>query len=296
MEQIRKGRIIKGVGGFYTLLTDDGETYVCKARGLFRKQGLTPLPGDEAEFSVDKRKEGYIRHLLPRRNELVRPSVVNVDTLLIVISATEPEPDPELADKLLIYCGKQGIRPVIVINKCDGGETEDVKRLAAQYSDAASAVITVSAESGYGLDDLRSMLTGSTICLAGQSAVGKSSLLNALMGLQLKTGGLSEKTERGRHTTRHAELIPMPGGGLIADTPGFSMLETVSIEPEEIPGLYPDFKKYEGDCRFIGCLHASEPGCAVKKSVDEGLVDRERYARYLKILNEAIEMRRHKYD
>lgn len=291
-----KGRIIKGVGGFYTVMSEDGSPIVCKARGLFRKNGQTPLPGDYVVFTVDKKGEGYLREILPRRNELVRPAVVNVDTLLIVLSASEPQPDPELADKLLLYCEKQNIRPVIVINKCDDGETETSRDLEEQYKDAADDVVAVSAETGYGMDTLREKLAGSTICLAGQSAVGKSSMLNSLLGLNLKTGGLSEKTERGRHTTRHAELIPTPFGSLIADTPGFSMLETAPLEPEDIPGMYRDFARYEGGCRFIGCMHASEPDCAVKKAVEEGIINRERYARYLKILNEAIELRRHKYD
>ena len=154
----------------------------------------------------------------------------------------------------------------------------------------------VSAETGYGMDVLDRILKGRTICLAGQSAVGKSSLLNKLMGLELKTGELSAKTERGRHTTRHAELIPMQNGALIADTPGFSMLETIPAEPEEIPRMYKDFSEYASLCRFVGCMHVSEPDCAVKKAAADGLVNKERYARYVKIVNEAIELRRHKYD
>ncbi|MBO4848697.1 MAG: ribosome small subunit-dependent GTPase A [Clostridia bacterium] len=296
MEQIRHGRIIKGVGGFYTVLCGDGKRYVCKARGLFRKHGETPLPGDMVELTVDKKGEGYLKAISPRENELLRPAIANVDMLLIVLSAREPEPDPELADKLLLYCAKQHIRPVLVINKCDEGANGACADIMKQYAGALDDIVAVSAETGYGMDELRELLSGKTICLAGQSAVGKSSLLNTLLGLELKTGELSQKTERGRHTTRHAELIPMPGGGLIADTPGFSMLETVPAEPEEIPRMYREFGEYGGMCRFIGCMHISEPDCAVKQAVAEGRVDKERYSRYVKIVNEAIESRRHKYD
>lgn len=295
MELSLTGRIIKGVGGFYTVLCPDDSRYVCKARGLFRKTGETPLPGDRVRITVDKKGSGFIVEIFPRKNELLRPAVANVDMLLIVLSASEPLPDLELADKLLIYCKKQGIRPVLVINKCDEGENDESREIKKQYSGALEDIVCVSAETGYGIGALEELLTGSTICLAGQSAVGKSSILNALLGLELKTGELSAKTERGRHTTRHAELLNMPGGGLIADTPGFSMLESVQLEPEEIPGMYPEFVEC-GSCRFPGCMHVSEPDCAVKAALNEGRIDKSRYERYKKIAAEAIELRRHKYD
>lgn len=238
--------------------------------------------------------------IFERKNALLRPAVANVDKLLIVIAAAEPEPDLELVDKLLLYCAKLGIAPVLVINKCDCGVNTAVERLLAQYRDAAFdedfATAAVSAETGWGMERLEELLTGNTICLAGQSAVGKTSLLNALLGLELETGGLSAKTERGRHTTRHAELLQMKNGGLIADTPGFSMLETLPLEPEEMPRLYGEYKPYDGQCRFIGCMHLSEPDCAVKQAVAEGRISAERYERYKKLANEAIEARRHRYD
>ena len=296
MEKEKTGRIIKGVGGFYTVLCPDGSEHTCKARGLFRKQGMTPLPGDRVLITVDNKGAGYLQEILPRTNELLRPAVANVDVLLIVVSASEPLPDLELADKLLLYCAKQGIRPVLVINKCDGGETAPALDIKAQYEGALDDIALVSAETGFGVQELLKELSGLTVCLAGQSAVGKSSLINALLGLELETGELSAKTERGRHTTRHAQLIQTPEGGLIADTPGFSMLESVPLEPEEIPRIYREFTRLEGGCRFIGCLHISEPDCAVKEALAEGSINRERYARYVKITNEAIEARRHRYD
>lgn len=296
--EILQGKIIKGVGGFYTVKSENSGLCVCKARGLFRKNGEVPMPGDNVEFSIDGKGQGFILRILPRKNALVRPAAANVDKLLIVLAATEPEPDLELADKLLLYCAKLNIVPIIVINKCDFGENETAQSIKRQYTSCGDppAVVCVSAESGFGMDELRTMLTGDTICLAGQSAVGKTSMLNALLGLSRETGGLSAKTERGRHTTRHAELLELPGGGLIADTPGFSMLESVPLEPEEIPCMYGEFAEYKGMCRFMGCMHLSEPDCAVKEAVAEGRIPPERYERYKKLVNEALEARRHRYD
>ena len=291
--------IIKGVGGFYTLCTEDGERYTCKARGVFRNRGEVPLPGDRAEFSVDKKRQGFITSLLPRKNVLLRPAVANVDKLLIVVAATEPEADLELVDKLLVYCVKLGVAPVIVINKCDNGSEDAADVIMKQYEVVCrygGAIVTVSAETGYGIESLKNIIGGDTVCLAGQSAVGKTSLINLLLGLSLETGGLSRKTERGRHTTRHAELLPDSSGGYIVDTPGFSMLESLPLEPEELPNTYYEFNDYKGLCRFTGCMHISEPDCAVKAAVEKGEISSERYLRYKKLANEAIEARRHKYD
>lgn len=293
------GKIVKGVGGFYTVRTPDGINRTCKARGLFRKQGEVPLPGDNVEFTLDRKDQGFIIRLLPRRNALLRPAVANVDKLLIVTAATEPEPDLELVDKLLVYCAKLGITPVIVVNKCDGGVNERARSIIAQYEplrESGGGIAAVSASTGFGMEGLNALLAGDTVCLAGQSAVGKTSLINALLGLSLETGELSHKTERGRHTTRHAELIPDRAGGLIADTPGFSMLESLPLEPEDIPGTYCEFTRYKGLCRFTGCMHVSEPDCAVKQAVRNGEISNERYERYKKLVNEALEARRHKYD
>lgn len=290
------GKIIKGVGGFYTVITDEGERFTCKARGLFRKLGIIPVPGDNVVFTVDKKGLGFIQEILPRVNELIRPAAANVDVLLIVVSAKEPLPDLELVDKLLLYCAKQRIRPVLAINKCDGGVNGASQRIAEQYKGAQLEIISVSAETGYRIDGLSELMSGCTICLAGQSAVGKSSLINRLLGLELSTGELSAKTERGKHTTRHAELIPTPYGGYIADTPGFSMLESVRIEPEEIPAMYPEFDAYKNRCRFMGCMHISEPDCSVKEAVSKGAINKDRYSRYVKIANEATEERKHRYD
>lgn len=296
MEQSLKGKILRGVGGFYSVLSDDGKVYVCKARGLFRKLGVVPLPGDNVVFSVNVKGEGYLMEILERYNELIRPAVANIDALMIVVSANDPIPDFDLVDKLLIFCRIKSITPILVINKCDSGVNETVRTIVREYDKALESIIPVSAETGYGLENLSAYMCGNTVCLAGQSAVGKSSLINKLLGLELKTGELSAKTDRGRHTTRHAELIETPFGGTIVDTPGFSMLDSLPLEPERIPDLYPEFSEQKGACRFLGCMHLSEPDCVIKQMVDKGEISLGRYTRYVKIMKEALEARRHKYD
>ncbi len=312
-KEYKTGRIIKGIGGFYTVLLSDGTSCVCKARGLFRKQGVTPLIGDMAEIELNSAQSkmdgraadgaaasGCLSRILPRKNELVRPAVSNIDRLFAVIAASRPQPDLLLIDKLLLLCEKYGIEPIIVINKCDEAEGADIEALRAEYEKTEYPILAVSAETGEGLAELRQRLAGAVICLAGQSAVGKSSLLNALIpGIKLAVGGLSEKTERGRHTTRHTELIPLDEtGGAVLDTPGFSFLETLELDEAEIRLLYPELRGMEEGCRFNGCLHVSEPGCCVKKAMagKHPPIHKNRYERYIRLVNEAIERRKHKYD
>lgn len=289
------GLILKGVGGFYTLLSD-GTRYVCKARGRFRKDGIKPLPGDTADFSYAG-GEGYLLSIHERKNCLTRPAVANIDQLLVTIALTLPPPDFLLVDRLLLQARKNAMEAILIVNKCDEAYREDYAEVAASikaYEAAGITVLSCSAVSLEGLSALRPRLTGKTSALAGQSAVGKSSLLNALFpALGLSTGGLSEKTQRGRHTTRHAELLPLSEGGCVVDTPGFSLLETDAIEPQELSALYPEFQ-HAGQCRFPGCLHESEPDCAVKTALRPESAPR--YERYLTILNELKESRRHRFD
>lgn len=312
-KELKQGRIMKGIGGFYTVLLPDGESCVCKARGLFRKQGITPLIGDTVEIELNSSQSrmdgraadgaassGYLARILPRRNELIRPAVSNIDRLFAVIAASRPQPDLLLIDKLLLLCEKYSIEPVIIINKCDEAAAEDIENLRAEYEKTEYPLFTVSAETGEGLEALKERLEGAVICLAGQSAVGKSSLLNALIpGIKLAVGGLSEKTERGRHTTRHTELIPLPEtGGAVFDTPGFSFLDTLELDEAEIRLLYPELRGLEANCRFNGCLHVTEPGCCVKKAMigENPPIHKNRYERYVRLVNEAIERRKHRYD
>ncbi|MDY4518411.1 MAG: ribosome small subunit-dependent GTPase A [Candidatus Spyradocola sp.] len=289
------GRIIQGIGSFYTV-ESEGQRYVCKARGRFRKQRISPLVGDFVEFQPADREdgEGFIEEILPRNSELLRPPVANVDVIFVTVAASSPEPDLLLVDRLLVRAHRAGIEAKIIVNKTDlnGGMAEEIAR---QYGSAGYEVFRVSAKQGVGLDALKAAAQGKTIAFAGQSAVGKSSLLNALCpGLSLETGSVS-RIERGRHTTRKAQLIPMQGGYL-ADTPGFSLLELDTMEPELLAECYPEFAPYEGKCRFLGCQHLNEPDCAVKDAAQQGAVSRERLERYAVLHQELKEKWGKRYD
>lgn len=290
-----EGRILKGIGSFYTLQCRE-QSYVCKARGRFRKEGLVPVPGDWATFEIGADGKGYLLDILPRKNLLVRPAVANVDKLFIVLSASRPQMDLLLCDKLLFQCGKLGIEPILLCNKCDEAQAHICEGLAAQYTPAGYPVLALSAKTGEGIEAVKKAMAGSVCCFAGQSAVGKTSLLNALLpGLELEVGGLSRKTERGKHTTRHAELFPAFGGAVV-DTPGFSLLDMAQMEPWELCTLYPEMAPLVGTCRFPECLHISEPDCSIKPLLEEGGLHPERYARYCTFIDELKEMRKHRYD
>ncbi len=288
------GRIIKGVGSFYTLLTDNGE-FVCKARGRFRKEGITPVPGDYCRFETGDDGKGCITEILTRKNLLIRPAAANIDKLMIVLASSLPRPDYCLADKLIMQCELSDITPVILLNKCDEMDRETYEAALAQYKDTGYDIIPVSARDGTGIDRLKAEIAGSTCCFAGQSAVGKSSLMNALApGLELPVGGLSDKIDRGRHTTRHAQLWQVCGGCML-DTPGFSLLDMAEIDPAKLCLLYPEMRQHLGNCRFSECLHMTEPDCGVKPFVGNG-ISPERYERYCKFAEELKEKRKHRYD
>jgi ribosome biogenesis GTPase / thiamine phosphate phosphatase len=292
-----QGKIIKGVGGFYEVLSG-GTIYTCRARGKFRREGLTPLPGDHVEFTPGADEIlGSVDKILPRSNALRRPAVANVDLLVLVATAVEPEPDLPLLDKLLLASSLLRMETLLAVNKCDLATTEAVEAITRQYEHAVSKVIPVSAKSGMGIEELLERMKGKCSCFSGQSGVGKTSVLNRLFpGREMETGGMSQKTSRGRHTTRHAELLTLPGGGEVADTPGFSLMEMDSLEPSQLPFCYPEFEPYAGQCRFAGCLHDSEPGCSVKAAVEAGAIPQERHRRYREILAETREKWRNRYD
>ena len=288
------GKILKGIGGFYTVYSEDGSEYECKACGRFRNEGETPLPGDDVEISPEAL---VIEKILPRHSELKRPRVANVDAVAIVVSATKPKIDALLCDKLIISARRSGIYPLLVLNKCDTAQPEDINRIHEEYHNAVD-VVCVSAKAGLGIDELKQRLAGHCVCFAGQSAVGKSSLLNAMFPeMELKTDGLSRKTDRGKHTTRHAELM-MPAGfnGTVFDTPGFSFFESDEIPPEALWEYYADMRPYGGGCRYPSCLHAGEPGCGVYEALLRGEISQSRYQRYLELLKELKEKRDRKYD
>ncbi|MBQ6174580.1 MAG: ribosome small subunit-dependent GTPase A [Clostridia bacterium] len=290
-----EGILIRGIGSFYTAQDADGAEFILRAKKKFRHQGQTPIVGDRVRFTPGMgEEEGWIEELLPRRSVFVRPPVANVETLLIVL-CPEPEPDFLLAERLLVECRRQGIRSVLVAAKSDLGDGL-AERLRREYALAEAPVYAVSARTGEGLDALREAMRGSLCCLAGQSGVGKSTLLTALTGIDLETGEISRKIARGKNTTRRAELLS--GNGLrVFDTAGFSLLAlTGRMEPEQLRLYYPEFLEHEGTCRFDPCLHDREPGCSVTAAVREGLIPAARQARYRQLLAEVREAWDRRYD
>jgi ribosome biogenesis GTPase len=280
------GTIIKGISGFYYVSSDDDGIYECKARGIFRKDELTPLVGDRVLFSVTEslKKKGNIEEIKERSSFLERPAVANTDQLIAVIAIKSPEPDMLLMDKLLVTAGMKEINTVICINKTDLDEENVMEEMSEPYIKAGYRVIGTSSVSNTGFDELRMVLTGRISVFAGQSGVGKSTLLNRIMNtMVMETGGLSRKTERGRHTTRHVELISLADGGFVVDTPGFSLFELSGITHTELQYHYPEFREHIGRCRFTGCSHVDEPGCSVKTAVDNKQVNGGRYARYTEL-------------
>lgn len=276
----KNGMIIKGVGGRYHVLSD-GEVYIIKPRGVYRKKGIKPLVGDMISFDANI---SLMDKIMPRRNEFLRPSVANVDIMLIVLSIDMPKPDYYLADKLLIYCGINDVKPIIVFNKTDLASESDIRYTKEQYSSTGWSIIEVSAVDGSGLDELKTMCSGGIVVLAGQSGVGKSSLINALYPSQnIEVGEISEKIGRGRHTTRHVELLILEGGAMLVDTPGFTSIALDGLDAEELKYYYPDFEKYRSDCKFADCAHNKEPGCGVKKMVDSGVIPIKRHKRYIEM-------------
>lgn len=291
---MERGILLKGVGSFYEVRSEAGETVTCKARGVFRKQGVVPTVGDHVLFERQSRGYALLSEILPRKNILVRPPVANIDRIFLVVSASVPRPDWLLLDSMIIQAKRLGIEPIPVLNKIDERDEATEAQFKEEY--AAFETVLVSAESREGLDALRAMMRGAVTCFAGQSAVGKSSLLNALFpNLALEVGSVSERTEHGRHTTRHAELLPFENGAVL-DTPGFSLFESDWMEQSELDACYPEFARAPFRCRFPGCAHDAEPDCGVKALLADGRLTKGRYERYLMIVRENNERRKHRYD
>lgn len=283
-----QGKIIKGIGGFYTVHNGIGTVLTCRAKGIFRNRGEKPLVGDNVEFSPIEEEEGTgrIDRLLPRKNELIRPAVANMDQALILVSAGKPAFHPLLLDNFLLWMGMQEVPVLIGIGKCDQNP-EEAARIAGRYEKTAYPVLIFSALTGEGLPGLRAALTGRTTVLAGASGVGKSTLLNALIpGAGMETGELSERLGRGRHTTRHSEIFFLEKNSFVLDTPGFTSLDTPPLEAGEVSRYYPEFEGPAKSCRFPDCLHDKEPDCGVKTAVREGRIAGSRYASYLRNLED----------
>lgn len=286
---MKKGIITKGVGGFYDVLVA-GNLIRCRARGIFRKDKITPMVGDQVNISMEDKT---LMEILPRKNQLLRPAVANIDMLGVVIAPSHPAPDLYLADRLMVNAENNDIESFLIINKMDLGESDFIDRIINTYRPTQYPIIPVSCEDETGFDDLYKVIKNKVITLAGQSGVGKSSIINILYpGKDLETGDLSYKISRGKHTTRHTSLLTLPSGGILVDTPGFSTMNMDELLPEHLQYMYPDYMDHIGGCRFKGCIHDQEPGCNIKAMVSNGLLSQERYQRYIRLLNELRETRR----
>lgn len=275
-----KGTIVKGIGGFYYVDTKEG-IIECRARGRFRKSEILPTVGDRVRVETEDNKTGSVKEIEERKNFLVRPAVSNIDMLLIVAAISNPSPDTCLIDKMLVIAEEKGIKGALCINKSDLDNDKSVERIKECYEKAGYRVFVTSAQSGEGVDELRKNLSGKTTAFSGLSGVGKSSILTLVTGRRLETGDTS-KIERGKHTTRHVELIKIDDG-YVFDTPGFSQLDVDGIKCGELEKFFPEMEKCEGKCRFRGCSHISEPDCAVKKALEDGEIAQTRYESYVKM-------------
>ncbi len=289
------GEITEGRGGLYTVRDQEGREHVLRARGRFRLDGLTPLPGDQVRFTPRPGEEhGFVEEILPRVSLCPRPPVANIRIMLIVV-AEEPPADWLLVDKLLLMARRQDITPVLGVNKCDLGQ-DTYQEAQAAYHKAQVPVLKLSAYTGQGLEQVRQHLQGGLSCLAGQSGVGKSALLSALLDLDLVSGAVSHRTGRGRQTTRHTTLL-YKDGLKVLDTPGFSLLDLPrDMPPEELGDSYPEITPHAPRCRFQPCLHRGEPGCAVLKAEAEGQLPPQRMARYRELLQQLDTAWRERYD
>ncbi len=291
-----QGKIIKGIAGFYYIYAEDGNIYECKAKGIFRKDNFKPLVGDNVEITVlnEEEKEGSVTSILPRRNSLIRPAVANVDQAFLIFAMENPKPNFLLLDRFLIMMKQQEIPAVICFNKKDVGEKEEMEKLYEIYTGCGYRVVLSSTYEGEGMDEIREILKGKTTVVAGPSGVGKSSITNCMQGeVQMETGEISKKLKRGKHTTRHSQVIPVEKNTFLVDTPGFSSLYLIDMKEEELRDYFPEFVMYEPQCRFQGCMHIHEPGCAVKKALSEGKISQQRYDNYLALYEELKEKRRY---
>lgn len=289
---MEKGIIVKGVGGFYDVLIDD-EIVRCRARGIFRKDGISPMVGDRVMVSTE---DLYIDEILERKNRLLRPIVSNIDILGIVVALRQPEPDFLLVDKLIVNAELNNVDIILIVNKIDLIDKDDIKDIFSSYRKTNYPTVALSCPENYGFDELEKEIDEKIITFAGQSGVGKSSIINILSSKKLmETGKLSDRLGRGKHTTRHTELIRLISGGMLVDTPGFTTMEIDEMEIEELPFMYRDFFEYSKKCRFTSCLHDQEPFCGIKKAVEEKKLPKERYERYIRLLNELREQRRKKW-
>lgn len=284
------GRIIKSLSGFYSVQTEQG-IVVCKARGRLRQEENVPLVGDSVRISLNG-AEGMVEELLPRRNWFLRPPVANLDALVLLAANVNPITEPFLIDRVAAIAGSQNVPILLCVNKTD---LDEGRRLVELYRHAGFRVLSTSAETGEGVEELRREIKGKTVAFTGNSGVGKSSILNCLCPeFNIRVGAVSEKLGRGRHTTRHVELYPLAEGTYVADTPGFSSFDTEQMEhivKENLQYAFPDFAPFLGQCRFPDCTHRREPDCRVQQAVEAGEIERTRYESYVRLYNQAMEQK-----
>jgi len=283
-----QGKIIRGIGGFY-YVHNGSHIYECKAKGIFRKDGIKPLVGDNVELEIldEENRLGNIVSICARKSEIIRPAVANVDQAMIIFAIQKPDPNFNLLDRFIIQMWQKNLPCIICFNKQDIATDEEKRQIAESYENCGCKVLFASALEEDGLDAIRAILKSKTTTVAGPSGVGKSSLINKLQsGTIMETGAISEKIDRGKHTTRHSEMIAIDEDTYILDTPGFSSLGLFDIEKEELKNFYHEFDEYEDECRFMDCIHENEPDCGVKNAVNEGKISRIRYDNYLTLLEE----------
>ena len=291
-----QGKIIKGIAGFYYVNVVESGVYEYKAKGVFRKEKIKPLVGDNVRIEIldEENKTGNIVEIFPRKNELIRPAVANIDQALVVFAVTKPTPHFNLLDRFLVMMERKEIPVVLCFNKKDIATSPEIAELEAIYEKCGYPIVFTSALEQENIEEIRRLLLKKTTAIAGPSGVGKSSLINLLQNqVQMETGTISRKIERGKHTTRHSELIAVDADSYIMDTPGFSSLYVNDFEKEELKYYFREFASYEGQCRFQGCDHVHEPGCAVKEALEEGKIHPIRYKNYLEMYTELKEKKRY---